>query len=468
MSKRERWLVAIALSCVTAIMLASGALQAGTGEGGPRVDVWTDRGAGAIYRAGDPVEIHMRPDQDCYVIVYEIDTDGYLRLLFPEDCRDDGFVVGGRTYIVGGAYNHRYAGGPAGVDYIHVLASYEPFRQLYWHGCDGYSAYAQEVSWSGFHDYWGSALPPRIYGDPYMAMQTIDEFVCLDALESGLIWADFTYFYVGQHVSYPRYLCYDCHGFDTRIAPYADACVGFSISFVDCDPLYRPWSWWWWSAGSYCGPRFVCRAIGHHECGPDCDHHDGRGHRHDHDGAWPSEYKWKSRSDDVGRIVRGLPDAIKSEKKTVAVREMPRSTKSEKKAVAVREMPRSTKSERATIASKSVTPRKVEVARKIKALKDEVARVFRGEHRDGNLADDVRVEAKEAAVEREAAQGKRDSNDSKVRARSQSTSSKDQHADVRAKSSKAESRAESRIERTPQVRRGNQGKSPSARRALSR
>jgi hypothetical protein len=250
-------------------------------EGEPRIEVWTDRGTGGVYQAGDNVEISFRADRDCYVVVYDIDTDGYLRLLFPYRCESDGFVEAGRVYTLGkGFYGRYHVSGPTGEEYVHALASLRPFRTLYWHGCDGYENYAYDVSWNGFSDYWGCALPDRINGDPYMAMESIDEFICYDALEAGISFADFTYFYVDRPVSYPRFLCYDCHGFNMPYRPYVHVCSGFSIAFVDCDPCWNPWSWWWWCTPTrlYCGPRYVCSARGHWK-------------------GWPSQYKWKSRSE---------------------------------------------------------------------------------------------------------------------------------------------------------------------------
>jgi hypothetical protein len=285
MRMSKRFLLAGAGAALIMAVAAVGVVQA---DDGPRVGIWMDRDDGSVYRPGESVKVHVRPYEDCYVMIYEIDTDGYVRVLFPQDCSGDGYLEGGRTYLLGGGHRKFYVSGPEGVDYIHVLASYEPFRQVYWDGCDGYEQYAREATWSGFHDYWGSALPPRVYGDPYVAMETIDEFICQDALEDGLVWADFTYFYVGGHVDYPRYLCYDCHGFGGNVRPYSDVCLGFSISFVDCDPGWHPWSWWWWSSPRrvYCGPRYICHATEHY-----CSHGHGDGH------TYPSEYKWKSRHD---------------------------------------------------------------------------------------------------------------------------------------------------------------------------
>jgi hypothetical protein len=298
------WLAA-GLAAGLAVILVAGVVPAVamTSDNGPRVDIWTDRGTGGMYRVGDPVQVSIRPHEDCYVMVYEIDTDGYLKVLFPRDCDYDAYLEGGVTYTIGGGYRKLYASGPSGLEYVHVVASYEPFREIYWHGCSGYDHYAYNVTWQGFQDYWGSALPPRVYGDPYMAMQTIDEFICMDALEAGMASADFTYFYVDERVHYPRYLCYDCHGFTGHVRPYADVCLGFTITFVEYDRAWSPWSWWWWSSPThvYCGPRYVCHKTGHGG-----GHHEGYGGHgdsglciNDRD-RWPDEYKWKSRYDGAG------------------------------------------------------------------------------------------------------------------------------------------------------------------------
>jgi hypothetical protein len=276
----RKWLLA---GVAVVVLLSWSQVWAFRIEDSPYVEIWTDKGEGAVYREGDGVEVCIRPTYDCYVIVYEIDTDGYLRVLYPYDNYDDGYVVGGRTYRIGRDGHRRfYVAGLRGVEYVHVVASFEPFRQLYWHGCQGYENYVRDVTWRGFSDYWGCALPPRVYGDPYIAMQSIDEFICYGGLEAGLVWADFTYFYVHERVSYPRYLCYDCHGNTSYIRPYVSVCPGFSITFVDCGPHWRPWSWWWWCTPTrvYCGPRYVCYSK------KPCK-------------GYPSQYKWKSRGQAV-------------------------------------------------------------------------------------------------------------------------------------------------------------------------
>jgi hypothetical protein len=321
-------LLAVAVG-VAAVMCAA-PCGAGFVDGSPRVEIFVDRGHGGVYAIGERADVFIRPLHDCYVIVYGVDTEGYLSLLFPSDCIDDGFVVADRIYRIGHDELGRFhVSGPRGIQYIHVLASYRPFRRLYWHGCAGYERYAMEVSWSGFQDYWGCALPARIYGDPYVAMQTIDEFICMEALDAAMVYADFTYFYVDRVVEYPRTLCYDCHGFGTCIRPYVNCCTGFRITFHFGDPCFRPSTWWWWCAPGrcYCGPRYVCHMLP--SCPPRCRVSCGTSCSSMHR-TYPRTYKWKTRTE----CGEGFCDARGA--KTSAGRLTMPATKSRASAAAVR------------------------------------------------------------------------------------------------------------------------------------
>jgi hypothetical protein len=441
---------------IATIVLGWAAAHAAIVEGEPRVEIWTDRGTGGIYRVGDDVEVCLRADRDCYVIVYEIDTDGYLRLLFPYYCGGDGFVEAGQVYRMGrGYYGRYYITGPSGVEYIHALASFRPFRTLYWEGCDGYETYARDVSWQGFSDYWGCALPPRVYGDPYMAMQSIDEFICYDALDAGLAFADFTYFYVDERVSYPRYVCYDCHGFDTPYRPYVHVCTGFSIRFVNCDPCWNPWSWWWWCTPrrAYCGPRYVCSA--RRTCK-----------------GWPSEYKWKSRSDcytsrseysqywdervrvDVPRVVEASAEKYKTQERDLYGREP-------KQVVQTVEPGRDTKHK-----DVAVREGRVEIIRPVDVPTREVEKVKEQEARKATdretPAKPEKVEPKRVVVKPDKKAEKVDTEKSTERGRDSGTARK---VEVRA-SSRATSSANRKV--APSVRTSSdKGRSPSKRRSVS-
>jgi len=61
------------------------------------VEVWTDRGNEAVYEPGDRMLIKVRSAEDAHVLVYEIDAEGFVRLLFPEG-GGSGFLEARQTY----------------------------------------------------------------------------------------------------------------------------------------------------------------------------------------------------------------------------------------------------------------------------------------------------------------------------------------------------------------------------------
>jgi hypothetical protein len=217
-------------------------------------------------------------------MVYSIDTDGYINVLFPYDCNDDGFLRGGRTYrIVSGEEDGYLADGSKGVAYLRAVASATPIRRLYWPGCPGYERYAGQVDWSSFADYWGPALPPQIYGDPYVAMQSIDEFICWDSVNSGAVSIDYTYYYVMETVEKPVYFVrtgwrwphtwyWPCSDIYWNVC--WDACWGtgwsVSVGLGSWYPSCYPYTWSWcaptWCAPSWCYPRWYRPRYAY--CGP--------------------------------------------------------------------------------------------------------------------------------------------------------------------------------------------------------
>src|SRR5438094_6772789 len=51
----------------------------------PRIEVWTNRGEGAVYTRGERVRLFFRLDQDAYVTIFRVDTDGRVRVLRSEE-----------------------------------------------------------------------------------------------------------------------------------------------------------------------------------------------------------------------------------------------------------------------------------------------------------------------------------------------------------------------------------------------
>jgi hypothetical protein len=92
------------------------------------VEVWVDKGEGAVYNPGDNIKIYFQASQDCYVVIYNIDTRGYVELLYPVDEDDDPFVEGGRVYRIPDRFDdyELTVDGPDGVEYVQAVASPGP------------------------------------------------------------------------------------------------------------------------------------------------------------------------------------------------------------------------------------------------------------------------------------------------------------------------------------------------------
>jgi hypothetical protein len=196
----------------------------------PRVEVWTNRG-NEPYANGQAARVQFRTEQDAYVTILRVDTDGRVRVLYPREPWDDNFARGGREYEVldrssGDAF---YVDDYPGVGYIFAVAAADPFV---------YDAIERE-------DHWDYRLiaDGRVRGDPYVALTDVAKRIVPDG------YADWDYdivpYYVQQHYDYPRFLCYDCHTYVSYPywSPYDYSCVRFRIVVFD-DPYYYPYRYY--------------------------------------------------------------------------------------------------------------------------------------------------------------------------------------------------------------------------------
>src|ERR1043166_5675745 len=62
---------------------------------GPRVDV---RAEVTQLASSRQVRAHFRVEDDSYVLIGQVDGSGTVRIVFPTDPHDDGFVKGGKSY----------------------------------------------------------------------------------------------------------------------------------------------------------------------------------------------------------------------------------------------------------------------------------------------------------------------------------------------------------------------------------
>jgi hypothetical protein len=213
------------------------------------IDVWTDRGEGAVFYPGQRIRVYFRASRDCYVTIYNVDTQGYVHLLYPAGSFDEHFIMGGVTYRAPSrrAPYDLVVGGPPGIEYVEAVASAEPFHSRppwyldpeygEWEGSpwalygSDYEDYAED------YDYYVERGIVR--GDPFLAIQSINRRIIPTDYPSSYYATAYTSFYVDRRVSYPRYLCYDCHWDYPTFNPYGAGCVVFDIR-IDRTWVYSP------------------------------------------------------------------------------------------------------------------------------------------------------------------------------------------------------------------------------------
>jgi len=191
--------------------------------------VWLDRGQEPVLQRGEGVRVYYRTSEDAFVAIFHIDTNGTTRLVFPNSPQENHYARAERDYRVlfpGSSY--WYVDEDPGMGYFFIVASPEPFSFA-------------DLRYSHYNGGWDlSYVGRQVYGDPYLAM---DDYVAAlipdwEYVPYGL---DFTAYNVEQRYDYPRFMCYDCHGFRPFYTwnPYHYACTSFRVIIYN-DPYYYP------------------------------------------------------------------------------------------------------------------------------------------------------------------------------------------------------------------------------------
>ncbi|PLV56945.1 PEGA domain-containing protein [Thermotoga sp. SG1] len=98
------------------------------------VDVWLDKPEGSVYNVGERIEIFVKSSRDAYILVYDINAQGKVTLIFPNKYESDNFVRANEIKKIPSksTYSLRVSS-PYGKEYIQVIASTTPisiFNQL--------------------------------------------------------------------------------------------------------------------------------------------------------------------------------------------------------------------------------------------------------------------------------------------------------------------------------------------------
>jgi len=96
------------------------------------VDVWVDRGDGAIYHAGEKLNVFVRSSQDCYLYLIYHDADGNDILIFPNSRQSNNRILGNIIYQIPDARDtfDFVVQPPFGSELLKAVVSSEPLPEL--------------------------------------------------------------------------------------------------------------------------------------------------------------------------------------------------------------------------------------------------------------------------------------------------------------------------------------------------
>ena len=190
--------------------------------------IWLDRGASPVLRRGDLVRVFYRASRDAYVSIFHIDTNGFARLLHPGSLTDDHLALGSRDYrVLFPESRYWQVDEDEGKGYLFMVASPAPLD---------FSAFAYSRHQGGWNL---GALAQAAYRDPFLLMD--DAIAALIPERAGEYALDFVAYDIDRPHDYPRFLCYQCHGFRPMFDwnPYGRWCTDFRVVIHD-DPYYYP------------------------------------------------------------------------------------------------------------------------------------------------------------------------------------------------------------------------------------
>jgi hypothetical protein len=90
------------------------------------IDIWTDR---KTYRIGEEIRFYFRSDMDCYLTLVDYETNGNVKVLFPNRYSQNNFIKAGNTYVIPGIdFGFKLnVEPPTGMERIKAIATTEPF-----------------------------------------------------------------------------------------------------------------------------------------------------------------------------------------------------------------------------------------------------------------------------------------------------------------------------------------------------
>ncbi len=185
---------------------------------------------GSVYRDGEDVRFSLRTDFDAYVVVFDIDTEGFVHLLYPRDGESLQRISSNRIYYLPEYEDEALVvSGKKGIEFVFALAA--PHR-------DDFNL--DEIGFLLDSEKLPIERRFRIDGDPFLAANRIAGQLIRGISQRNGVTMSFTYFYMNEAVDFPRYLCTDCY--KTGKDPYGPNMAVYvaSADFERTDRLAYP------------------------------------------------------------------------------------------------------------------------------------------------------------------------------------------------------------------------------------
>ncbi len=233
-----------------------------------RVGVWLDHDEKEVYQRGQEMGAGFQTSTDAYAVVYRIDVDGLVTVLWPRSRMDNGFAFGGHEYLLPVAGGRKLKVSTSeGEGFVEAVVSKYPFD-------------LRDLEIDFHHELGPDRFDFRVAGDPFLAINEVNFAVTGLENSEEYVVTNYTSYYVHREVDHPRYLCNQCH-FEDDVAyePYRDSCTleitydyGWANGWYEdygyfpvyANPVYvyvDPWTWrpwvnfWYWPSYT-CAPYY--------------------------------------------------------------------------------------------------------------------------------------------------------------------------------------------------------------------
>ena len=103
---------------------------AGGGKGPVKITLGLNKPNGSTYKFGEKVVISIQVDRECYLTLYNVDSQGMVNVVFPNQFNENNKLQPGKTYTVPGAAEgwEIEVGGEPGMEILSAVATLMPVK----------------------------------------------------------------------------------------------------------------------------------------------------------------------------------------------------------------------------------------------------------------------------------------------------------------------------------------------------